>query len=233
MSSSTRLQGQILQLIHDRHFESGERLFSEREFAEKFATTRSAVREAFTALEALRVVERRPQSGIFLRDLSADSSIDALVLEVNAGLRVDSKQIDDAGEVRRILEVSAIRKAAIRRSEQDLEIVREILKASKDRIDSGDPINLEDEAFHKIIAKSTGNLLLLRVVNWFYEFSRTKRAQYFLDIEQSKISHDEHQKIYNALLLGDPDECAQLMESHLSRSSRVLEEVIRTGETSD
>ena len=47
-------------------------MFSEREFAEKFNTTRPAVREAFTALEALRVVERRPQAGIYLRDLSED-----------------------------------------------------------------------------------------------------------------------------------------------------------------
>ncbi|MCX8955722.1 GntR family transcriptional regulator, partial [Ruegeria sp. NA] len=70
---------------------------SEREFAEKFNTPRPAVREAFTALEALRVVERRPQAGIYLRDLSEDSSIDALVVEVNAGLVPTVKQTEDAG----------------------------------------------------------------------------------------------------------------------------------------
>jgi DNA-binding FadR family transcriptional regulator len=220
-STSTQLQGAILQFIRDRHFESGERLFSEREFAEKFKTTRPAVREAFTALEALRVVERRPQAGIYLRDLSRDTSIDALVVEVNAGLVPTVKQTEDASEVRRILEVTAIRKAAERRTDDDLAKIKALLDECEAKIADGSPINLEDEQFHKLIASISGNSLLLRVVNWFYEFTRARRVIYFSELERSVISHAEHKKIYNALKKGDPDKCAQLMERHILNSAKI------------
>ncbi len=210
-SSSTLLQGEILKFIRERHFESGERLFSEREFAEKFGTTRSAVREAFTALEALRVVERRPQAGIFLRDLGADSSIDTLVIEVNAGLGLNLKQAEEAGEVRSILEVKAAQIAAERRTEEDLDVIRKILADTETRIAEGKPINFEDEDFHKAIVACSRNSLLLRVVNWFYEFTREKRLLYFSDAERSKTSHAAHKKIFKALEKGDAELCSELM----------------------
>jgi GntR family transcriptional regulator, transcriptional repressor for pyruvate dehydrogenase complex len=225
-STSKQLQGAILKFIRERHFESGERLFSEREFAEKFDTTRPAVREAFTALEALRVVERRPQAGIYLRDLSEDSSIDALVVEVNAGLPPTKKQAEDAGEVRRILEVSAIRAAAMNRTEDDLAKLKEILDVCEEKIASGLPIDAEDEKFHKLIAKYSGNSLLLRVVNWFYEFTRARRKTYFSELERSSISQAEHKKIFNALKKGDPDKCAKLMERHILHSARIWRDAV-------
>lgn len=219
-SATARLQGEIIKFIRQRHFESGERLFSEREFAEKFDTTRAAIREAFTALEALRVVERRPQSGIFLRDLGADSSIDALVLEVQNGILPSAKDIEDATEVRLLLEVASARFAATRRSSDDLEEIRRILANSEERIRQGQPINDEDELFHKSVAASTGNSMLLRMLNWFYELSRQRRVRYFAELKRSKASHRQHLKIFDALERGDPDDSAQAMESHLSSTSR-------------
>ena len=56
--------GKILSFIRERHYQPAERLPSERDFAEKFDTSRGAVREALAALEAMRVIERRPNSGI-------------------------------------------------------------------------------------------------------------------------------------------------------------------------
>ena len=56
--------GKILSFIRERRYQPSERLPSERDFAEKFDTSRGAVREALAALEAMRVIERRPNSGI-------------------------------------------------------------------------------------------------------------------------------------------------------------------------
>ena len=69
--------GKILSFIRERRYQPSERLPSERDFAEKFDTSRGAVREALAALETMRVIERRPNSGIYLRMIE-ESSIDAL-----------------------------------------------------------------------------------------------------------------------------------------------------------
>lgn len=77
-SNRAKLQLDILKLIHYRRFPSGERLFSERNLAEQFSTTRAAVRVAITALEALRAVEQRSHSGIYLLDQNMETSFDEL-----------------------------------------------------------------------------------------------------------------------------------------------------------
>lgn len=78
--------GKILSFIRERRYQPSERLPSERDFAEKFDTSRGAVREALAALETMRVIERRPNSGIYLRKIE-ESSIDALVLYAESGVR--------------------------------------------------------------------------------------------------------------------------------------------------
>lgn len=226
-STQTRLQGEILKFIRQRHYECGERLFSEREFAAKFSTTRASVREAITTLETLRVVERRKQSGIFLRDLNAETSIEALVLETNAGILPTVQQVEDASQVRRILEIEAAKKAAVICKKSDLEEISNVLRDSENRLLAGESIIREDELFHKKIVGSSQNILLLRVVNWFYEFSKLRREHYFSDLERSKISHSEHLKIFEALQRGDPAKTSELMDEHLSHTYRLWDAILR------
>ena len=104
--------GKILSFIRERRYRPTERLPSERDFAEKFDTSRSAVREALAALEAMRVIERRPNSGIYLRNTD-DSSVEALVLQAESGLQIQADELADAMEVRRMLEAQAARLAAV------------------------------------------------------------------------------------------------------------------------
>ena len=54
----------LLPFIGERRLEPGDRLPSERLLAERFGVTRAIVREAIAKLEAMRVVERRPRSGV-------------------------------------------------------------------------------------------------------------------------------------------------------------------------
>ena len=63
------------------------RLPGERELASSFGASRTAVREVLGVLEALRMIERRPQSGIYVRSAMSDASIEALVLREGLDLR--------------------------------------------------------------------------------------------------------------------------------------------------
>lgn len=111
--------GKILSFIRERRYQPSERLPSERDFAEKFDTSRGAVREALAALETMRVIERRPNSGIYLRKIE-ESSIDALVLYAESGVPFEAKEIADVMEVRRMLEGQAVRLACTRRTADNI-----------------------------------------------------------------------------------------------------------------
>ena len=67
-SEAGAVLSRILPFIRGRKFEAGDRIPSERDLAEHFVVSRGVIREALSVLEAMRVVERRPQSGMFLRE---------------------------------------------------------------------------------------------------------------------------------------------------------------------
>jgi len=152
--------GKILSFIRERRYQPSERLPSERDFAEKFDTSRGAVREALAALEAMRIIERRPNSGIYLRN-SDESSIEALVLHAESGLPFQAEEIADVVEVRRILEVQAARLACTRRTPDNIRDLSKILSDTEKRLAKKQTIEVEDEAFHLAIFAATKNDILL------------------------------------------------------------------------
>ena len=125
--------GKILSFIRERRYQPSERLPSERDFAEKFDTSRGAVREALAALETMRVIERRPNSGIYLRKIE-ESSIDALVLYAESGVPFEAKEIADVMEVRRMLEGQAVRLACTRRTADNIREINAILEETNKRL---------------------------------------------------------------------------------------------------
>jgi GntR family transcriptional regulator, transcriptional repressor for pyruvate dehydrogenase complex len=217
--------GKILTFIRERRYQPLERLPSEREFAEKFGTSRGAVREALAALEAMRVVERRPNSGIYLRN-SDESSIEALVLHAESGLPFQAREIDDAFEVRRILEVQAVRLACDRRTPDDIRAFHAILKNTRERLDRDETIEDEDEAFHLAILSATKNDILLRVVKSSYEMSRQRRHVYFANQGRGLRSFKDHCRILEAIENRRVDQADQSMSEHLSQATETWQELL-------
>lgn len=87
------------------------------------------MREALASLETMRVIERRPNSGIFLRN-SDESSIEALI-SCCVRVAVFPEEATNVFEVRRILEVQAVKLACDNRTAEDIENMRNILKETK------------------------------------------------------------------------------------------------------
>ena len=64
---------------------------SERELADHFSVSRGQIREALAILEAMRIVERRAKSGIYLTTRQA--SVEAMALFAKAGVPVDAASL--------------------------------------------------------------------------------------------------------------------------------------------
>ena len=171
------------------------------------------------------MVERRRHSGIYLRDQNVDPSIDALVMEINAGIFPTLEQIDGAVELRRVLETGAVAYAALRHDEEDIAQIRRALDESENRLLRGETIAQEDEKFHKAIVASTHNTMLVRIVNWFYEFSKERRERYFADLDISRVSHEEHRTILAAIEARDEQLSSDLMGEHLLRTRSIWSEI--------
>ncbi|MCR0981137.1 FadR/GntR family transcriptional regulator [Roseomonas populi] len=209
------LIGRLLPFIAHRRLEPGDRLPSERELAERFGASRGAVREALAVLEALRVVERRPNSGIYLRPVDRHGSIEAIVLQAELGIPLTEAEVREVVELRRILEMQAVRLAAERRRTEDVQRLDEILARTDAVIAAaGNPAD-EDAAFHLAMVEATGNHVFLRVVNAFYLMSRNRRRAYFADGSRAPLSQRQHRAMRDAVAAGDPDAAEVAMGGHL------------------
>ena len=90
----------IVNYLRERRLQPGDRPPSERNFAERLGIGRNAVREALATLVALRVVDSRPSSGIYLRHVARESSFEALVMLAGMGEAPTSQEVSETMEVR-------------------------------------------------------------------------------------------------------------------------------------
>jgi DNA-binding FadR family transcriptional regulator len=186
---------------------------SERELAEHFAVSRGQIREALAILEAMRIVERRAKSGIYLTTDSA--SVEAMALFERAGVPLDPVQIYETVELRQIHEIKAAELACARATEENFARLRQVLAASEARIAAGNGIAREDRDFHLEIVRATQNSLFYRVCSVYYVMGERRLPVYFGDIARSRQSHAEHVQIYEALVRRDGNLAQALMSAHL------------------
>ncbi|GIL01882.1 MAG: GntR family transcriptional regulator [Alphaproteobacteria bacterium] len=199
--------------LYSRSKVHGGRLPSERELADHFSVSRGQIREALAILEAMRIVERRAKSGIYLTTNQA--SVDALALFARAGVPLDPVQIYETVELRKIHEIKAAELACVRATEENYARLREILKASEERIAAGQGIAREDRDFHLEIVRATQNSVFHKVCSVYYIMGEQRLPIYFSDPERSRRSHAEHIQIFEALLRRDGNLAQALMSAHL------------------
>jgi DNA-binding FadR family transcriptional regulator len=186
---------------------------SERELAEHFAVSRGQIREALAILEAMRVVERRAKSGIYLTTKQA--GVEAMALFARAGVPLDPVQIYEAVELRKIHEIKAAELASSRATEENYQRLREILAASEECIAAGQGLAKLDRDFHLEIVRATKNVLFHRICSVYYVMGEARLPVYFGDIERSRKSHAEHLQIFDALSKRDGNLAQALMSAHL------------------
>lgn len=133
-SAGTNVIAGILAYLQDRRLQQGDRLPSERDLAERLGVGRNAVREALATLVTLRVVESRPNSGVYLRHMSRESSFEALVLLTDIGATPTPTEITETMEVRAHLKLLAVSLACQRRTDEDLARIEAILARTEPKV---------------------------------------------------------------------------------------------------
>lgn len=195
------------------------RLPGERELALSFGASRSSVREALGVLEALRVIERRPQSGIYVRPAIFEPSVEAFVLQEALDVRSSTSAYEQAQEARVIHEVETARLAAKRRTPTDIAAMQSIISRSRESLREGRNLAEDDEAFHLALTGAAKNPMLLRIAKSLYLMTRSVRHAYFKTSGSGAQSISEHLKILDAVEERNPERAAKLLKQHYAGSS--------------
>jgi DNA-binding FadR family transcriptional regulator len=202
------------------------RLPSERELAEHFAVSRGQIREVLAILEAMRIVERRAKSGIYLTTNQA--SVEAMALFARAGVPLDPIQIYETVELRKIHEIKAAELACARATEDNFDRLREILTLSERKLDAGEGLAREDRDFHLEIVRATQNSVFHKVCSVYYIMGEQRLPIYFNDPGRARRSHAEHIQIFEAMLRRDGNLAQALMSAHLQGAESYWKGLIGT-----
>ena len=200
---------------------------SERELADHFSVSRGQIREALAILEAMRIVERRAKSGIYLT--TREASVEALALFAKAGVPLDPIQIYETVELRKIHEIKAAELACSRATEENFERLREILRESEESLARGEGLARHDRDFHLEIVRATQNSVFHRVCSVYYVLGEQRLPIYFDDPERGRRSHREHLQIFDAILRRDGNLAQALMSAHLQGAESYWKGLIASG----
>lgn len=216
-SESTVISG-VLAYLRDRRLQPGDRLPSERALAERLGVGRNAVREALSTLVTLRLVESRPNSGIYLRHIERDGSFEALVMLADLGTMPTATEIQETTEVRAQLETLAVGLACQRRTDEDLERLAAIIQKTDALLGEGGNIAQADTEFHLALVNASHNSVLVRVLNAFYRLTASRRKLWFTNREQAAASAREHRDMLEAIRNRDAMGAQSLILQHMSRA---------------
>ena len=208
----------IIDYLKQRRLQPGDRLPSERDLAERLGAGRNAVREALATLVTLRMVESRPNSGIYLRHMERESSFEALVMLADLGATPTPTVVAETMEVRAHLEALSARLACERRTEEDLERLSAVLQHTDEVLAAHGNIASVDTEFHIALVDATHNSVLVRVLNAFYRFTARRRVVLFSDHAHGVASAREHRKLVEHIRNRDAQKAEALILKHMNRA---------------
>jgi len=114
-----------------------------------------------------------------------------------------------------LLELKTVRLAALRRTEEDLEHLKNTLDAYSKKALNGEDAVQEDLLFHLAIAKASGNSTMNTLMLTITPEIITNFEKYHVcDSNQATLGIQEHEAIYDAIEAQDPKLAKQKMKEH-------------------
>lgn len=213
---------ELIKLIRDRRLRADDPLPSAAELSEELDVSRTVVREAIAELAGQGLLTRR-QGRETLVALPDSPQLERLL---RLRFAVRGENFADLQEFRRILEVGAARLAAERATEQDIEQLRQALSHLQQATE-GEDLHLKDQAFHREIARISGNDMVLLTLDGITPLLVELRRHAWAGwISSGRGLHDilhAHELIFDRIHDNDPEGAAESMRAHLLQTSSGLE----------
>jgi GntR family transcriptional regulator, transcriptional repressor for pyruvate dehydrogenase complex len=210
---------QIQEKILDGELRVGAKLPSERELVEALGVSRSSVREALRALEAMGIIDANGGSGRDSGSVISGRSTEALGTLLRLHVALAGIALGDLIDVRVQLERHAARGAAEGHRPGDVVRLRELVAAMDPAKVSSAEFNELDTEFHVSIARSSGNTLAATLMQALRDAVKSEMVRAFTEIADWRVVGDrlvaEHTAIVDAIEAGRGEEAADLVEAHI------------------
>lgn len=215
-----RVAALLAEEIESGRLTEGDKLPTEVELVKQLGVSRTVVREAVSRLRNAGLVEPRQGLGVFVLPRRARP------LDLEAGAADTKSKVLQIVEVRRALEGEAASLAAVRATPDGVEAMRQALAAIDAAVAAGGDGADEDLAFHRSVAESTGNAVMVSTVHYLGEVLRSgirvTRANEARRGDFLEAVRREHHAILAAIEAGDAKAARTAARRHVKHAASRL-----------
>lgn len=207
---SEKVADTIKQMIMDKKFVPGDKLPNELHLTDALNVSRSTVREAIKILVSSNILEVRRGKGTFVAQelgLSKDP--------LGVSFMDQQDLLYNLYESRLIMEPEIAALAARRATAKDIAQLKAAFTAIVDDIKNGRDHTEHDIAFHNVIAKSSHNPIIHRILPIIHEgiSHGCYETKHITESGDKAIIH--HQNIMEAIINGDEEASKKWMAEHI------------------
>ena len=225
-----QVRDRLVDLMRTGDFPAGQKLPTEPELMEAFGVGRSSIRAAVQSLVGLGILERRPGVGTFVRPLSVED----LKGLVRRTVLLDYVEAVQLHEIRTMIETTAARLAARRRTDADLaEMSLQIERYRVEHLAGRQESSIDaDLGFHRAIVAAARNPMLLSLLDSIAADLRAHRREYGTFTNKRELNDviAEHKAIYAAIQERDAAGSERIIARHMRHVWSQIEDVTKQPE---
>lgn len=225
-----KIHDQVIRAMQDivlkGNLKPGDRLPSEYTLSKKLGVGTRSIREALKMLEAQGLVEIKQGVGVFILSNRLDHFLESLADSLRYDLADEMELLLELTSVRRIIEASIIAEVAEKRTEEDLEKLREIIKQMSAEVHKNDidQYNKLDTLFHRQIIQLNRNRILISLYSNIYNLLQKSIHETGYIQRNLAYSMEEHLAIFDCIEQKQGTLAGNLIAKHLAHTEASLRE---------
>ena len=192
----------------------GDRLPSERQWAEQMGVSRAAVREAIRAMEMIGLIECHQGEGNFISE-NIDGTLTEPLTLIFWLAECDASEVHS---LRRAIEIEGARRAATNMEERDFKKLENLCEQIE-KTTSEEEAVIPDMEFHRCITEWSRNPMLYEVLNaantLMVERISKNRRLIFEKEKDFKRVNQQHRNIIAGLRTHSPEKARAAMAKHM------------------
>jgi len=196
----------------------GEVLPREQVLREQYGVSRTLLREVIRVLQAKGLVEPRQGTGTQVLPRKHWKFLDEDVLDWMSVKGADSQFVRDLEEVRRIVEPSAARLAALRAEPEHLQMMADALERMTQFAADLNRFSSADADFHAAILEASQNAVLRETASAIVRAMAVRNAAVLRTSPAPLATIKEHRQIYEAIAARDGERAFKAMTALLHQS---------------
>ena len=175
----------------------------DKKFAEELGVSRSMVRQVLTILVKKELLMMIPRSGFYV-------------------IEITRNEIEEIYEVRKVLEVYAIKHDVPRTSDRDIVEIEEAFNKAKENLERDDTKSFVeiDIKLHELIIKNCDNSHIKKIMDKFENLVNFYRFADQHEISRARELYFEHYEIFKSIKSRNIELATELMSNHIENSKK-------------